>query len=215
MTASSASKRPGPVARTRAGKEGKYNHTTDWKEHIVPHTIYFYYATPAKEGERYPVKAYMMALDKPVFPGNQPGQLDGYIAELTANARGGDKVLRPIGHSIDAVPWFRISYFVVALDDPKDAFDEKDAITFIRKDGLKKHPNHSFFDGWAGKVPVPGENDIAVAWAVNYMTTRSGKPIPDGKLHKFSIVFKTGKVGLLPLEFEDNGTNVGPPVPPP
>lgn len=198
----------GPRAMALTGLVGKYNSPSNFA-HQVPHTIYFYYAAPTGGGSGYDVRAYIWCEDNKILPAALPG----HIARLTSNARQNGSNPKPIGKSLNDVPWWRISYLVVALEDPT-GFDADNAVEITRDDGSANgHPNHCFFDGGDGSITVPGEADIQAMWTVNYMKNKSGKDIPKGKVHKF--IFRFNPARGRPFYPDSGGTNMGPPVPPP
>jgi hypothetical protein len=190
------------------GKEGYYYEPSDWADEI-PRTIYFYYAKPAGAG-KYIVRAYMWVNpdDDPILPGDD---LNEQIRELTKNARKNGDNPRPIGRGF-SVPWWKKSYFVVALDQA-NGFEPKQAIEFLHIDGSHQRANHTFFDGGDGTVEIPGERSVAAAWAVNHMKTRHGEDLDEGEVHRFRLSFRPK--GRPIVDDGDSGTNMGPPVPPP
>jgi hypothetical protein len=190
------------------GKEGYYHEPSDWAQEF-PHTIYFYYAEPVGAG-KYAVRAYLWVNpdNDPIRPGLE---LDGLIKRLTSNARDNVNGPGPIGSGF-TVPWWRISYFVIALDDT-DGFEHDQAIGISHIDGSYARPNHTFFDGWDGAMEDTKNRPIAVAYTVNHMKTRYGENLGNGEIHRFKLKFKPK--GRPFVDDGDSGTNMGPPVPPP
>jgi hypothetical protein len=190
-----------------AGKEGKYYEQSEW-ENEIPHTIYFYWATPV--GVVFDVRAYIWVNpgDHPIRPGRE---LDGLIGMLAANARKKGDAPRSIGDGFK-VPWWKISYFVVAMDHT-DEFVHNEALEFGHIGGPHNRPNHTFFDGWDGTLDEADGKKISVAWTVNHMKTRHGKNLGDGEVHRFKLGFKAKRRGLV--DGGDSGTNMGPPIGPP
>jgi hypothetical protein len=198
----------GPPAAALTGLVGKYNSPSPWAN-IHPYTIYFYYAAPAASGSGFDVSTYMWCENAPILPGDLPR----HIAHLTSNARSGGSYPPRIGGEMGDVPWARVSY-LVAVQEGAAGFDAGDAVEIWRDDGSTNgHPNHCFFDGGDGVIPVAGQANIAALWTVNYMRNKSGKKIPKGKLHNFKFRFNPRRG--RPLYPDSGGTNMGPPVPPP
>jgi hypothetical protein len=192
------------------GKEGKYYDRSDWQNE-VPRAIYFYYAVPkADAAGGFDVTAYIWVNpdDKPIGMGSDLTKL---IGDLAKNARGKNDDPRPIGKGF-TVPWWKKSYFVVALEDP-DGFKHDQALGFRHIDAGHERENHTFFDGWAGTMKDADGKDIAVAWTINYMKTRHGENLEVGEVHKFKLSFASNSGRLV--DEGDNGTNMGPPIGPP
>jgi hypothetical protein len=207
---SKAAGRPDPAQPiVPAGKKGKYNSLSgEWKRDITPYSIYFYYVT-RKSGpvvppaSPYNVEVYFYTQSTKI----EDTTLDAHIETLTKNARGSKKNPPPIGFAFNDVPWWRISYLVVASD--AEPFPSGEAVHIERDDG---DYNHSFFDGKDYELPIMDQNPISVMWTVNYMRGKSGNPIKPGKTHKFRFRFNHQLSREYP---DDSGTNMGPPVPPP
>jgi hypothetical protein len=193
-----------------ARKTGKYNEPSPWANEI-PYTIYFYYAKARRGIPGYDTTAYIWVEDTEILPAMLPSR----IARLTSNARKTDPIdPRPIGRAIKDVPWWKISYLVVAVEGG-DGFEPKKAVEIIRHDDGNDYSNHCFFDGGDGKIPVQDEDDIWALWTVNHMKNRSGQDIPEDKIHKFSLRFRPKGRRLARPQNEDHGTNMGPPIGPP
>ena len=188
------------------GKTGKFKDPAQPLGPCWPHTIYFYYVAPGSTpGD--PLQVYVIS--KPESdPIDTKAKLIEEIEMLTRNAR--SNAFPPAAFSFAQMPWWRRSYFVIALDEPIDKFDPEDAIT-ISRDGT--HPNHTFFNGWVEDLTIDGR-EVNVLACTNYMVKKNGKAIEAGNSHVFKLAFK---IGLLPFirDDDDSGTNMGPPVPPP
>ena len=194
------------------GKEGKYCHDSDWRHDAAketPYTIYFYWVTP-KEGvpDAYNVVAYMWVNDKMITTGTV---LEELIKKLAANARDGLYDPRPIGSGF-TVPWWRKSYFVLALPYA-DGFEPDNAFDIVHEDAGHDRPNHTFFDGREVSMKDAKDRPFSVAWTVNYMKTRHGEDLLPGEIHRFRLGFKAK--GRPLVEGPDHGTNMGPPIGPP
>jgi hypothetical protein len=209
MAKPKSSKTLGVPTKVNAGKTGDYNHSSDWANEYIPETIYYYYVTSVGAG--YKATVYFWDEMAPI----PMTSLEGHIIRPTRNARSANNTNpRPIGRGFGRIPWWRRSYLVIVLEDG-NGFEPGQAVQIRRKDGSPNgHPNHCFFDGGDGKITLPApELPIYALWTVNYMKSKSGKDIPEGKSHRFAFKFFGNERGLLYPE--DSGTNMGPPVPPP
>src|SRR3712207_1681619 len=111
----------------------KYNDTLQIKE--VPACIYFYYLTPDKTGG-YLVEVYYSDSGQPIT------DLPSEITKLVENARKESPSPQPCGWEFGDLRWRRVSYIVIAVDDPDVTLDDKAAIEFDHAT-----PNHTFLNG--------------------------------------------------------------------
>lgn len=194
-------------------KSGPYSDSSgEWKTdpENLPHSVYFYYVHSDKS-----VRAYFWANPPghPIPLGVEPGtELNKLIFALTENAQKSQPDNpRPVGWKFSDVPWVKKSHIVIVLED--DEFVDW-VVDIKRKKGNDVYENHCFFDGGAGELSDGQGNTVQALWVVNYMKNLSGEDIPKGKSHDFKWKFRTKK-GRPPIIEDGNGTNMGPPVPPP
>jgi len=190
----------------------------------IPRCIYFYYLGPDGTGSYETRHYYYTYEDEEIEPEDLPAK----IIELARNARlpEDDQSPPPDGADGNYIVWTRKSYLVFLMDVPNAEFDVDNGIEITAKDGS---PNYSFFDGIQFKVTLPvhpnGTTNAAVAYCINHMKRDQNGNDLKREAPRFRIKLNTNleKIGLKDalrkLRFrkrvDDQGTNMGPPVPPP
>jgi hypothetical protein len=186
-----------------------------------PHFVYFYYV--CFDADRcLRVKHYTYDHCAPIAYGALKDVLQG----LVDNARGTDDNPASDGTDFNAIEWTRTSYIAFFIDEENWSFYRNgDSLAGISFDN-SPIPNHTFFDGIDLELQVADEETClvsersAVAF-VNHMKRnaagdRLGK---ENQRFKFDMNFKVGFAdGCAPpltVVFDPDGTNMGPPVPPP
>ncbi|HLL30000.1 MAG TPA: hypothetical protein VK403_03285 [Allosphingosinicella sp.] len=187
----------------KSNMHDKKKHQKKYKKR--PACMYFYYMTTTDDAA---MRHYYYT-----HGGNtiQDAEVEGIIQKLTANARANGSNPPQCGEGERYIVWSRKSYIAVVIDDS--------AVTFEADHAVSVHPetaNHTFFDGWTGKVNMPsGPSPIAAFYCINHMKLNQNGEDLDEDVQSFA--FRMHVVGAAqPRQFPDSGgTNMGPPVPPP
>ena len=204
MTKDAAPTKGNPTSAER-GKEGEYWETSDWTGY-TPHCIYFYYFKPSSNGYENTYYFYDNGDANPI----DTTLLQTKITDLVTNAATGGNTPSPEDTKFGEDDWIRISWLVIAVEGLD--FSARNAVKIKhRKHGQDKSDNHSFFDGDTSVKQVAGKT-IGVLWMHNHMRDRDGELLPQ-KSQDFNFKFKRKEREVF--EFEENGTNTGPPVTPP
>jgi hypothetical protein len=197
---------------------------------LLPHCIYFYYWSWGAGGLP-DVRHYIASYDEPI----EPGDLDGHARHLCLNARAGNDPWfqrEPVG-SFQGIEWKRISYLVFAMDSPSWRFlahSKHGKPLLFDSQGGGKEDNHSFFDGRELEIDVSptgnGAEKISGVSCINHIkrsenadilgTKPNGDPGPvEHQYYKFSLAFTVSKLTDVVITVDPDGTNTGPPTPPP
>ncbi|MEA3032805.1 MAG: hypothetical protein QOH86_821 [Sphingomonadales bacterium] len=186
-----------------------------------PHFVYFYYVR-LDSGGRLRVKHYTYDNRAPI-----PYEtLEQVLQGLVDNARGTDDNPASDGSDFNAIEWRRISYIAFFVDEESWSFYNKDdALAGISFDHSPV-PNHTFFDGIDLELEVADETTGAVTKRsaiafINHMKRNAAgdKLRKEKQKFKFDMNFKVefadGGAPPLTVILDPDGTNMGPPVPPP
>lgn len=180
----------------------------------VPHTIYYYYLRVEADGRLIVWHYFHQAVNQIEYVA-----LEAAVQDVAQRALAG--TLPKEGENFELVEWKHKSYIVFVIDEEHwDYPQTRDAI-FI--DG----PNHTFFDAKNFSVTITDPQTgaprqrPAVAMINHMKENDQGGDLPLGKRQpfKFSVVFNVRFTnrpsGGMIVIFDPDGTNVGPPLPPP
>jgi hypothetical protein len=183
-----------------------------------PHVMYFYYFGFKTNGIPDIQHYYRDNGAQPI----EDNQLPGVIRNLALNARDGGQSPPQIGKDFENILWRKKSYFVILIDSPSWNLIKDRALVFNPEKGSV--PNHSFFDGEDFDIDVSKDGDGSemrtAICCINHMKkNENGDDIhknPDGTPERQRFVF-TLIYNLLgyPSTVDPDGTNMGPPNPPP
>lgn len=190
----------------------------------VPHCIYFYYwkfKGTVPEVTRYDY-------DNGVTP--IPYNLvEGHIERLARNARAGGN--QPDPAAVQDAPWRRKSYIVMVMDDPKWKFtrygpNDEAALAFNPSKGSTD--NHSFFDASDMNVDIKddGSEYLSAVYFVNHMKKndqgddlmyQADGVTGDSQKFVYTLFYDVthGNGSVQQHSHDPDGTNLGPPQPPP
>jgi hypothetical protein len=211
----------------------------------VPCCIYFYYIRVNTNGRLFVTHHFYPGgnPNDPTNPPNSadwhaiardPQQLTPILEMLAQDARPlGAKAYPPIGDSFDQIRWRRKSYIALFIDEASWTLAPKDGVTFITdyKGGVAGTPNHSFFDAldlpltMPIRRPKPGgpytDQRSALVFINHMKADDAGNDLtyndPPQLFHfliTFNVAFQNGVKGMTVI-FDPDGTNEGPPLPPP
>jgi hypothetical protein len=189
----------------------------------VPWCVYFYYVRLDTDG-RLRVKHYYY----------DPGveipydSLQQVLQHLVDNVRGDDNNPGSNGSDFKGIVWGRKSYIAFFIDEESwSLYKNGDAMEGISFDHSPT-PNHTFFDGIDLKLKVTSKKTGAVTERsaiafVNHMKRSDAGDDLDGEGEKqdfkfemiFRVKFADDTTAPLTVIFDPDGTNMGPPVPPP
>ncbi|MEA3039424.1 MAG: hypothetical protein QOE79_1937 [Sphingomonadales bacterium] len=187
----------------------------------APHFVYFYYVRFDAD-RRLRVKHYTYDHCAPIAS----GALKDVLQALVDNARGTDDNPAPDGSDFNAIEWTRTSYIAFFIDEESWSFYRSgDFLAGISFDNSPV-PNHTFFDGVDLELTVFDEETglaserSAIAFVNHMKRNAAGDKLGEEKQKfKFDMNFKVGFAdGCAPpltVTFDPDGTNMGPPVPPP
>ncbi|HYI63463.1 MAG TPA: hypothetical protein VEW71_01110 [Allosphingosinicella sp.] len=173
-----------------------------------------------------------------------PSLLTPILEMLAQDARPlGAGQFPPIGTDFQNVKWCRKSYLAFFIDEASWTLRSTNGVRFpIDKDGVPGTPNHSFYDALPLPLtmpirrPLPGgpyTDERSALVCINHMKAdvagrdigrdANGNPLPgpwptEQQLFHFEMVFdvlfENGTRGMMVI-LDPDGTNMGPPVPPP
>jgi hypothetical protein len=193
--------KPKPKPKPKPGNNRPFKDKSGWGS--TPFCIYYYYLTPDQNGGFY-VEAYYYDEGAEI----PKSELRSRVEMLTQNAMLKWPTRQPCGWDFSDLRWRRLSYLVIALNDPNRKLEGDKAIEFD-----VTTPNHTFLDGDTMVVEPETGVKISVAYCINHMSRNStGDPLEVG-----SQEFRFRLNGLNRAWSDDggSGTNMGPPVPPP
>lgn len=187
-----------------------------------PYTVYFYYVRVDTDG-RLKVKHYTQE-SASAIPHNT---LQAVIQGLVDNVRNGDNNPPPNGRNFASIEWTRKSYIAFFIDEENwDLHQSGNPLDGIRFNSSPT-PNHTFFDAVDLRVTVTNRRSGAVTQRsaiafVNHMKKDDqGNDLEAGDRQpfKFEMIFDVKFADQSPAPiiviFDPDGTNVGPPLPPP
>lgn len=197
---------------------------------VVPYVIYFYYIAFNSQGQPV-IKHYFHNEKRPISVEEIPGK----IMELAWRVRNSDTTLRQIGEDFQNIEWKHKSYIAIFMDSPywktlkRDDNLNRAAVVFNTK--KKGRPNHSFFD--AGDLDIDmGDDGIAelrsAVYFINHMKKSEfgddlgydqyGNAMEQQETYSFDVYFDVSRGPDGPSTvfiIDPDGTNMGPPTPPP
>jgi hypothetical protein len=186
-----------------------------------PHFVYFYYIRFDND-RRLRVKHYTYDHCAPIAYRALKDVLQG----LVDNARGTDENPASDGSDFNAIAWTRTSYIAFFVDEESWSFYRNgDSLAGVSFDN-SPIPNHTFFDGVDLELSVTDDKTgrvserSAIAF-VNHMRRNAAGDtlLKETQKFKFDMNFKVsfadGCAPPLTVVFDPDGTNMGPPVPPP
>lgn len=171
-----------------------------------PHAIYFYYIKPGAMGSE--TKLYFFKDDK------------NSIIEADVPGRVKDIIENPRDPKDNSFIWRKKSYLAVVVDDPDWQFADE-GIKFVQDGHF--HKNHTFYHAKHTSITVKPrgeqERELALLYCINHMkkSAKDDDSIDRGKRQCFRFkVYQKPTPGARSLgPYEADGTNLGPPVPPP
>jgi hypothetical protein len=205
----------------------------------IPYIIYFYYIKFNDDGKPW-VRHYRYTESSPI----QVGQLAAKFTALALKVRHGDDAsqdpFKQIGEDFQGIEWEHKSYIAIFMDSPywkmlnRISDPEKKAIVFNTNKGGK--PNHTFYDAGgfeidmpAAEPPIPADTmKRSVVYFINHMKKtdfgddlgydQNGKEVKEKEKFSFDVYFdvfddSTGPSTVFVID--PDGTNMGPPLPPP
>jgi hypothetical protein len=164
-----------------------------------------------------------------------PQLLKPILEMLAKDARPtGAGVFPKIGESFEQIEWRRKSYIAFFIDEVNWTVAPTDGVSFIiePKNGVPGTPNHSFFDALPPvpltmpiTKPKPGgpyTDERSALVFINHMKADDAGRDLDATdlpqlfhfLMSFDVAFQNGTKAMRVI-FDPDGTNLGPPLPPP
>lgn len=197
---------------------------------VVPYVIYFYYIAFLYDGQ--PSIQHYLHIETAPIP---PNEMQARIKSLAERVRAHDATLRQIGSDFHDVLWKHKSYIAIFMDSPywkllkRSANPSYSAVVFnTSKEG---GPNHSFFDADDFEIDMGHDGvteDRSAVYFINHMKKsefgddlgydQDGNDTPQEEKYSFDVYFdvRRGPLGPSTVFIVDpDGTNVGPPLPPP
>lgn len=189
----------------------------------TPSMVYFYYLA-WKANSLPDIRHYHFERETPI----QPGDLPGIARTLGRTARG---PAVPDATNFEKIEWKRKSYLIFLMDSKVWSLlkrrDGGTALWFDPEDG-KKQENHAFFDAMDFDVDLSFHNDgtdmVSAVACINHMKrSQQGDDLgvaPDGSTYtesqyfKFSVAYRALGTNFT-TTYDPDGTNTGPPAPPP
>ena len=209
----------------------------------VPHCIFFYYIRINSDGRIFVTHHFYPGGDpndraNPADPASwpeipcTPEALTPILQELAMDARPtGAKKYPPIGKNFDAITWCRKSYTAFFIDEESWALHYKNgepAVAFINdlKDGVAGVANQSVFDALNMPITMPiavcptSDQRSAVVFVNHMKADEEGNDRKEGDRlrYQFKMIFNVAfedQTKAMTVIFDPDGTNLGPPAPPP
>lgn len=210
----------------------------------VPCCIYFCYVRVNSNGRVFVTHHFYPGGD-PNNPDNPPStvtwhaidrdpQLLTPILEMLAkDARPtGAKQFPPIAENFEQLEWRRKSYIAFFIDEANWTLAPTNGVQFIvePKGGVPGTPNHTFFDSLSLPLTMPINNPkpggpysdqrSALVFINHMKRDEDGNDLIEGDrqlfhfLISFDVAFQNGTRAMRVI-FDPDGTNLGPPLPPP
>jgi len=200
---------------------------------VTPWVVYFYYLTFA-EGGLPSVLHYYYKSGGPILP----TKMEDVTKDLAWRVRNRDTNdiaagMTLCGHDFYEVEWKHKSYIVVFMDSPFWRLFERanhDYGGVVVNAEKKGSPNHSFFDARNMTIDMSHDDVIesrSAIYLINHMKKsefaddlgfdQAGKKTVQREPFTFDMYFEVGQPRGLATVFiiDPDGTNVGPPLPPP
>jgi hypothetical protein len=187
----------------------------------VPYTVYFYYLRLDTDG-RLRVKHYTYDNGAPIPYATLPSVLQA----LVDNVRGANTNPAPNGENFSGIQWTKKSYIAFFVDEESWSLykngDPMEGISFDHS----PTPNHTFFDGIDLMLQVTSRTTgvvsrrSAIAFVNHMKGDDAGNDLgAESQTFKFEMIFRVkfanDTTAPLTVIFDPDGTNMGPPVPPP